>query len=226
MKIIISRSMHYSNFNEEQAQNFKQWFGKSVVKDKKTKQPSICYHGTTADIKFFDIKYLGHGNDQSGIGFYFSSSPTDADYYNGQTGSTFPVYLRIEKPIDFDNQPRISATVIKKIIDKADKAYVKQFMEDNVGLDRGLVPAINQYVGWMVGMDMVRASFSIYNDLFDGTTKQPEFSNIFMKASGRDGIIRKMGTDSIHYIVFSPNQIKSAVGNNGNFTLSNQDIAK
>lgn len=43
------------------------------------------------------------------------------------------------------------------------------------------------------------------------------------KEQGKDGIISTMG-DAREYVVFNPNQIKSAIGNNGNFDGGNDNI--
>lgn len=43
------------------------------------------------------------------------------------------------------------------------------------------------------------------------------------KKQGRDGIVSSMG-DANEYVVFSPNQVKSATGNNGQFDPANPDI--
>lgn len=45
-----------------------------------------------------------------------------------------------------------------------------------------------------------------------------------VKALGHDGIIGTYPDGSMEYVVFTPNQIKSATGNNGNFDANNNDI--
>lgn len=42
--------------------------------------------------------------------------------------------------------------------------------------------------------------------------------------NGCDGIIGKLGDTTKEYVVFSPNQIKSAVGNKGNYNIDSDDI--
>ena len=225
--------MHYSQFTPEQSQNFKAWFGKSVVKD--GKNPRICYHGSPDDIKFFDPKFTGKGMDASGIGFYFTSDSSDADRYiggsndrskDGYGGNVMPVYLRIQKPINFDRQPNITATAIKKILSGVPKAELTEFLGDNYDIEsEGFYRCYNDYVSALVGTELVRASFSLYNDVFSRSSVSHKFPALFMKATGRDGIIRE-NSETVHYIVFTANQIKSAVGNNGNFTLSLDDLTK
>lgn len=74
---------------------------------------------------------------------------------------------------------------------------------------------------------------------FGGKTDEEATFNAM--AAGYDGVIFKRpysfydektkqivktGQDHTHYVVFSPNQIKSSTGNNGNFDPSNPDITK
>jgi hypothetical protein len=74
---------------------------------------------------------------------------------------------------------------------------------------------------------------------FGGKTDEDAMFNAM--AAGHDGVIFtrpyqfyderskqfvKTGQDHTHYVAFSPNQIKSATGNNGNFDPANPDITK
>ncbi len=45
-----------------------------------------------------------------------------------------------------------------------------------------------------------------------------------VKKLGCDGIIGKLGDSTKEYVVFYPNQIKSAIGNNGNFDIDSQNL--
>lgn len=69
-------------------ENFKKWFGASRMLDDDG-QPLVLYHGTTSEFYTFD---LNKGNNESfaGLGFYFSSSPDDAQYnYASLNGPDF-----------------------------------------------------------------------------------------------------------------------------------------
>lgn len=234
MKIIISRSMHYSAFTPEIDAKFRRWFGKSVVHNGDG-TPKICYHGSQADIKAFDPTFTGKGLDQSGIGFYFTSDSDDAQRYTSNKesgdntgGNITPVYLKIQKPINFDHQPEITATQVRKLTGNVyvRKAY-KQFLADNYDLGYvGFTAASQECRSNMVGMGLIHAMFTIFNDIYDGTDVASMFPKIFKDATGYDGIIRKNYESSTHYIVFSPTQIKSAVGNNGKFSVRNPDLTK
>lgn len=234
MKIIISRSMHYSAFTPEIDAQFKKWFGKSVVKD--GDNPRICYHGSPDEIRVFDPKYTGNGMDASGIGFYFTSGIDDAHRYidgaddrnRGKSGQNImPVYLKIQKPIRFEKQPQITAAQVRKLTGNmyVRKAYT-QFIKDNwdVGY-QGFASASQEYRDNVVGIDLIHASFSIYSDIYADSDVAHMFPQLFKEATGYDGIIRA-NSETTHYIVFSPTQIKSAVGNNGKFSIRNPDLTK
>lgn len=234
MKIIISRSMHYSQFTPEIDEKFRRWFGKSVVKD--GLNPRICYHGSPDDIKFFDPKFTGKGMDASGIGFYFTSGTDDADRYiggsddrnkEGYGGNVMPVYLKIQKPIRFEKQPLMTETQVRKLLGNIHirKAYT-QFIKDNYDVDfEGFAKCSQEYRQGHVGSELISASFSIFNDVYADSEVAHMFPELFKSATGYDGIIRG-NSETIHYIVFSPTQIKSAVGNNGNFGSRTKDLVK
>jgi hypothetical protein len=238
MKIIISRSMHYSQFFGDISTNFQKWFGKSVVKTSEG-NPQICYHGSPDDIKLFDPKFTGKGTDASGIGFYFTSDPSDADRYisgnddrqkDGSGGNVMPVYLKIQKPIYFEKQPDCGSQRAIRIANGAGRKTVYDFLRDNydIGTGRGQInkeAAKAEYFAAYDDMGIVDASFAIYNDIYEGSGNEHLFTAAFKAATKYDGIIRKQGSLT-HYIVFNPTQIKSALGNNGKFGSRTPDLTK
>jgi hypothetical protein len=222
MKVMIS----LATAAQQETEAFKKWFGKSKVVDAEGK-PKRVYHGTSADFKEFDPKNLGHGNDENGIGFYFTDNPGWTEMYaGGEGGNVIPVYLKIQKPIYWDRQPEITETQVRKFMFYAGNKHVNQYLRDNFDVEfSGLSAARSEYVENLVGFDLVHASFSIFNDLYAGEKTQEHFAEIFKKVTGYDGVIsqRHQGTN---YVVFSPTQIKSAVGNAGTFRPRTADITK
>lgn len=61
--------------------NFKKWFGKSLLVDDDNK-PLILYHGSTSHFYRFDINKANH-ESFAGRGFYFSSCKSDATHNYG-----------------------------------------------------------------------------------------------------------------------------------------------
>lgn len=91
---------------------FKAWFGKSKMVDAAGK-PLVVYHGTHAPKDFNAFKVSGvKDSGWFGQGYYFSANPIDAgSYAHGSGGGfdpashgrVFPVYLRMEHPLVFED---------------------------------------------------------------------------------------------------------------------------
>lgn len=199
---------------EQREKNFKEWFGDSKVVDENGK-PKVVYHGTNSDFSEFNNK---GGNIQSYAvegHTYFSSNPDIAETYIKSPedkefkGSVLPVYLKIENPLEidfnkkrFNNPTAIDDKLYKDILVtlgfKGEK-YFERFPNDRSQL---------------VGLPMIEA---------------------YAKKKGHDGVIAKNVVDlggevenevATTYVTFSPNQIKSAIGNKGAFDSKSNDITK
>lgn len=223
MEILISLSKAWAAFTEKDQAAFDKWFGKSVVKDPQG-NPLIVYHGTTGNFDTFDKKRLSAGNDEYGIGFYFTDSPEFAQYYAKNSGSTLPVYLKIQKPIIFEKQPRMTMLQATRIANGLTRPHFNRFLAENYDLDyQGLASAKKEYLENFVGMDIIDAGNNLFRDIYQGEPEQWRFSEVFASAVGRDGIIAKRGKH-FFYVVFSPTQIKSAIGNKGSFKPRTENI--
>lgn len=223
MEILISLSKAVSAFSEKDRAAFEKWFGKSVVKDPQG-NPLVVYHGTTGDFDTFDKKRLSYGNDEYGIGFYFTDSPEFAQYYAKNSGSTLPVYLKIQKPIIFEKQPRMTLMQATKIANGLTRPHFNRFLAENYDLDyQGLASAKQEYLENFVGMDIIDAGNNLFQDIYKGEPEAWRFSEVFAAATGKDGIIAKRG-QHFFYVVFNPTQIKSAVGNKGTFKPRTENI--
>ena len=208
---------------------FKRWFGDSkVVND--NGEPLVVYHGTSADITQFKgredlrspitklLNYFGAGfpnpwDDQSSArnknilqvgSTWFTSSPDLAGGYatanrgEGAAPNIIPVYLSIKNPAIYD-----AKTHILTYPDGTKKDYSKRIPE---GLERF-------YSNW--------------------ETVNHE-GLIAARKSGADGVILRNVYDSPNkdlidhaadiFITFKPNQIKSAIGNTGEYNPETGDI--
>lgn len=192
------------------AQSFLKWFGKSVVK--KDGVPLVCYHGSKADIAFFDKKYLGAGNDENGVGFYFTDNPQMAEGYGN---AIYPVYLRIVKPIYANKPPDATRRMVVALAQGVGLSLFKSFVKENLSptFDRR---EIDEYFSALAGTDLINASFAIFNDVWDGTGKEEDFAECLKRVTGYDGVVVNRG-EFKNYVVFSATQVKSAIGNRGTF---------
>ena len=77
-----TKILEEETFVPELNNNFKRWFGDSKVVDDNG-QPLVCYHGSTVDIKEFNLGYSGitTGNNQEEV-FYFTSDKDTAITYS------------------------------------------------------------------------------------------------------------------------------------------------
>jgi GNAT superfamily N-acetyltransferase len=204
--------------------DFLTWFADSKVVDE-SGRPLKVFHGTNADFKEFSEEMLGrHTNAAtSALGFFFTDKPGVA---SGFGKAVMPVYLRIKKPFD----PEMLTTTPKQT-----KIYV----------DRNGSPTRNTgeqpYTQYERGEDPFN---KLKEAVFLFLTKNTKFENLPIESTrtmtlehfsearkrlialGFDGIIvrktqmdgtGKYGREHDFYIVFSPTQIKSAIGNSGQY---------
>ena len=190
---------------------FKRWFGDSKVVDADGK-PLVVYHATTyGDFDAFSKAEQRKG--MAGYGFYFTDrfgSEIYADYgmnfqmprnWRGDEKkvNVMPVYLHMTNPLVIDNIADVLARYGKR--DPGQFGQARQF--------GGMSPD---------------AMTAIQRDGFDGV-----ITNEYVKRQ-RDGsynVVEPGTKDAIKhpvYVTFEPEQIKSAIGNNGQFDPENADI--
>ena len=131
--------------------NFKRWFGDSKVVDENG-EPLVVYHGTTENFSVFDKEKIKR--KAAGVGFYFTTDPSQRGYSEGEGANVMPVYLSIKNPTD---DPYLFRT----------------------------------------------------NSSYDG---------LIFPLKSTPGVT--------HIAVREPTQIKSAIGNNGEYSLTDADIRK
>lgn len=181
---------------------FKKWFGKSKVVDAEGK-PLVLYHGTNADITEFRTgRELGRKEKSPAI--YFSENPEYAGNYAGQ--------------ITDSNSPALYPVHIKgNIFDPANEEHMTLLLNDK-NIRRGMSPytlegrmRAHEYATYLP-----RGNF--------GVLEQPRVQNA-LKRLGFEGYkTNEIGKNN--YAVFSPYQIKSAIGNRGTYDPNDPDITK
>ena len=182
---------------------FKKWFGNSKVVDKNRK-PLVVYHGTSKDFFEFDINELGKNADHPSatLGFYFARDPELANSFatknSGKTALEGGKVLPVYLKIE--NPYYMEAT---------------DFAED---------------LGFWRGMRGVGGRSE--DEYWRGVNHYKELRN-YLTSRGYDGlvVVGSKGSsypelNSDNFIVFEPNQIKSATGNVGTYDSNNPDITK
>lgn len=182
---------------------FQKWFGNSKVVDAEGK-PLTVYHGTRADFSEFK-----NGIFEGPI--FFSTDPEFAGTFAGPTKvldeavpnamrtgqpSVMPAYVKINNLFDYKN-----VKDVQKIVDGLPKdtypAELKTRMRENM---------LN---GDWKTLEMLDVRDAIKNAGFDGM--------VVTEALNDRPTVK-------NFAVFDPSQIKSAIGNNGEFSATNPDI--
>jgi len=176
---------------------FKKWFGDSKVVDKHG-NPLVVYHGTQAKIDSFELGYrnpeLSFKDGVNEFGFHVTASKGDAGVYAGDGGKVYELYAMAENPLDFGNAAEFTK---KKFVD---------FLASK---------------GVTVKIDTKYSANSVFHpyELLEST----EGMRDAIKAAGYDSVMYPEGSAKT-LVLFNPNQIKSAIGNNGNYDPENDSI--
>lgn len=207
-------------------ENFNKWFGKSKLKNEDG-TPTHFYHGTDKNFNAFSHNTLGVGNDSYGSGFYFTNKPEVASGYAVNKDSpdqpnVMKVHLRLEKPIDPEDEKPLRRDHIKKILMTAPN-HMDSLMNFGDVNREGYHKVLNGAVDAFAELPKYHAMNALHNDFYNGHPS--EFLKNFTKATGHDGVIIKHGDHTI-VNVFHPNQIKSATGNNGEYNNKSDHLTE
>jgi hypothetical protein len=188
---------------------FKKWFGESKVVDENG-APLVMYHGTTGD---FEIFARIDGGNAYGPGYYFTGDPAEASGYADGSGggrirpsgsaapNVMPVYLNAKNVFSLDN----------RVLTKAE---IGQLEAAGNKLNPG---------AWKKG-ELAKAFDRVYRptakNVMQLITEQAGGSYAELaQSAGYDGLLGSYGL-----VVFSPEQIKSAIGNRGTFDPNDPNI--
>lgn len=174
---------------------FREWFGNS--KAVKNGEPMHLYHRTNATFDTFDLSKSGSNQGNSlGDGIYLSTSKGAFDYAGG---NVMDLYASIQNPFEME----LTEEEANEIYDK----YAAPNHPDRFGT----------YKSHAIGklMSPIR--------VFDYIKQYAEENNV--KPSD---ILKELGYDGVHsgieWVAFDPWQVKSATGNNGDYSKSNDNI--
>ena len=228
-----------TKLNEQQwlqvrTENFKKWFGDwendpknaSKVVDENG-EPMVVYHGGTVENEF-SFEFMGRHGTSEGYGFYFAKNKKQALGYEETTkGRLVEAFLNIRK---FASNDAITITraqykkVLKGLL-SIDKESLANYGYDiyTDGEYRVIESAMTEY-------DSSESDTSVIAGLANsGAGTTGDVIDLFRKISGVQGVSTYSGTSAQAgvneiYVVFSPNDIKSATANVGTFDAENADI--
>ena len=243
MQIRLSVSKNWASHSPKERAAFNKWFGKSVVVGPDMK-PLRVYHGTGTDIKKFSRKVLGGGLDMFGPGFYFTDSPSAASTYakfesrkdmdaaavTRELGSNvMPVYLRITKPVYIDDlSDHGSATKIRALLKGLlPPMFYSRMWQGITGCDADEADEQPEKVAGASLFGLMLQACRVVFELRASVGPIPALKGFnskilkrYQTITGHDGVIITKTNEAgsgTYYIVFNPDQIKSAVGNSGRY---------
>jgi len=202
----VKRPMFNSNdqlihSTDDGIRNFWKWFGNSKAIDFKGR-PLVVYHGTKSDFNSFEIGrkaknscVFGEYEDER-MGLFFTSDKNFAGHFKGDDGKIIAAYLNVQKQAD-----------LTEGFDDELYTSIRDVLSDN--------NLLRTYPDEM---------WELFDKGFPGAT---EFVDA-VKQKGYDGaatIERDDDSNAVDvFVVFSPNQIKSATDNSGDFNPDSLDI--
>lgn len=197
--------------------NFKSWFGGSKVVDEKG-NPLVVYHGTGGDFEAFNKEYQNEatGFGDFGKGFYLSSIYDGSRYYTiGKDNSyIFKVYLKVENPFVFDLiSEKLDENTKERLLSLNVDIPIKHIIQDVVNKNE---PFAYREIGKTISDETLSQIF--IDNGYDGVFVNRSFIT-------NDGTGDKLEKRNLYEIVvFEPTQIKSAIGNSGEYDPNNPSI--
>jgi hypothetical protein len=222
------------NWSREGVENFWRWFAGSKVVDAEGR-PLVVYHGTAKDFTKFDLSKSGESTGNTGFygaGAYFSEDGEDAGGYalwarkdDDDAANVIPAYLSLKDPLYLHINPKDDARKDKaraslgRIVDQLlSEGYFGKNPDKN---ESGSLYA--RLTAFVDKADFERFMGTLYNELKGG-----EAVSDLARRAGFDGVMAegfKKGENFLAEVVaFSPEQIKSAIGNTGAFSPESPDI--
>lgn len=204
--------LNYSQWVQVRTPAFKAWFGDwendpanaSKVVDSETGEPLVVYHGTgEGGFTVFD-----RNSWRTAYGNFFTPDKEAAEGYNfGRNPETYATFLAAKKLLD------LRGVVEDGHIGK--NKWLADFAEEQFDTEYG--DAVEQMLSWLSSGDM----YSVDGRKQDALMAAAE-------EHGYDGVAmydaKVGGGIASSFIVFEPTQIKSATGNNGDFSPSEGSV--
>ena len=203
---------------------FRNWFGDSKVVDENG-QPLVVYHGTARDFDAFSGSAQGDNfGDYEGAfprdGFWFTDSPSNAFWYsnvsaNGLEGEragggqrTVPAYLSIKNPFRY---------TAEMFAEEGEAGIPSQYELEQQGYD-GLIVEVTS------DEDVDTPEADAMGAKYTPTLGAPIGWPADLRAEYERLLDVPPAIQYTHYVAFRPEQIKSAIGNDGNFDPADPNI--
>jgi len=220
----------------EGIRNFWRWFGDSKVVDEKGR-PLVMYHGTLEDFNIFKLDSDRRVSRMfNRFGFWFDQSPATPNYFaDASGGNVIPAYMSIKKPLILKSEPLFVED--RKLLNRA-------IREGKLGEFNSLTKKLDREDSWDILMRAAGIKFTkdgkvdwsqnnerevearveaFVNDLksegYDGIKLDDTLADAGSRAGSKEGSL-----ETNWVIAFEPGQIKSSIGNQGQFSPSEIEI--
>jgi hypothetical protein len=203
-EVIFKREAeHVFKFEPTHTPEFKKWFGQSQITDD-TGRPLVLYHGTGQG--GFDI--FERSAWKTAYGHFFTPSKEAANYYDhGKASQTYEVYLKAETPLRLDEISHGEIAIPENL-----QAWIVEAFDPDMG------DVNEQFMEWINGADLYAHGMGQrQNDLVGWAEENGYDALVFYDAKGGGGV-------ALSYVAFDSEQIKSAIGNNGEFDIGKPSI--
>lgn len=208
---------------------FQAWFGNSQVRHPDGR-PIVVYHGTpNTDFTTFSLDEGvgagGAGTDGPDAGFFFTSSLPNAQSYSwgGRSagmGRIIHAHLKIDNPLVRDYEADMRESL------KRDADYLGIDPDDVDNMDYHEVAEIQEPDLSILGDYINQAIADAKKNGHDGVIIHNIRDSKRVPTEIEQQIGPGMHEPATHYIVFHPNQIKSATHNVGSYSPQDPDITK
>lgn len=190
-------------------------------------EPMVVYHGSNNEFTQFDTARIGSSTGTSdGRGFYFTTDKNYAHSFS-KDSNVMDVFLNITNPLSLKEKTITKGQlfdIIKRIDEKEFAADGEHWLVSNygnyydIGIDGAIKEAVeNEYPYSDNDVELVNSLISASGDF------EKVVDSVY-ETTGKSGEIVPKDNGTIHYVVTSPNQIKSAINNNGHFSVAEDDI--
>src|SRR5574343_143940 len=188
---------------EEGVRNFWKWFGDSKMVDAEGR-PQAVYHGTKKDFKAFKTELIGSNFGVDKHGFFFTDSPVVASGFADPQSQGFAAGLPNDKRLTYT--PAEGANVMPAYLSLQNPLTLEQYTW-------ALASTPDVEIGES-GISLIH-----FFDDSDGDALR------YAIDGGHDGVLFQYKGKTLA-VAFRPEQIKSAIGNDGTFDPQNPSILR
>jgi len=244
MELAVPEALSKNRDDVTASDNFKRWFADSKVVDDAGK-PMVVYHGSNAHA-YSNGESIEVFNTRSRGGAFFSSSKQIASQYGEKVYST---YLSIQKPLIINVEGKGWNTLdVSMVINGSVPDKLKQQSSKEAVILSTLYAELDELMGENP-TGSIAPKISNSDTTLDGKKLGdiPGIENVQLETDGIAKLARTLGFDGVIfknvkdsptsgagynqepsdiYAVFNPNQIKSAIDNNGQFDPNDSSILK